>query len=70
MFRRYGGEQSFKFFALLAILTCFSHIILRPASKHETHDSKKGKYATPDQHKEVKMIVVPSAKIEEDLENL
>lgn len=66
MFHRLGGEKSFKIFALLAIITCVSHIILRPASKHETHDSLKGKYELPKNQNDPKIIVTEN----ESLENL
>jgi MFS family permease len=68
MFSKFGGEVSFKFFSLLAILTCVSHIIIRPASKHETHESIKGKYGSP-KEQTVPKIIVESNTVEQ-LENL
>lgn len=35
LFQKVGGKQSFRIFALIALITCIAHIILRPASTHE-----------------------------------
>lgn len=43
-----GGARTFQAFAGLALTACIAHIILRPASKHETHKSKIG-YVIPNQ---------------------
>lgn len=47
MFMAVGGEMSFRIFAVAAAVTCVAHIILRPAAKHETHESLRGKYDAP-----------------------
>ena len=35
LYQEIGGKQSFKVFALIALITCIAHIILRPSSTHE-----------------------------------
>lgn len=35
LFQDIGGQRSFKIFALIALITCIAHIILRPSSTHE-----------------------------------
>lgn len=38
MYQRLGGKMSFSIFSIGALITCFAHIILRPADKkHEKH---------------------------------
>lgn len=41
LFQKIGGKQSFKIFALMALITCVAHIVLRPASTHEIRVPKK-----------------------------
>lgn len=41
LFQKIGGRDSFRFFAILALVTCFAHFILRPASTHEIRASAK-----------------------------
>lgn len=35
LYQSLGGKQSFKIFALIALVTFIAHVILRPASTHE-----------------------------------
>lgn len=35
LYQSLGGKQSFKVFALIALVTFVAHVILRPASTHE-----------------------------------
>jgi hypothetical protein len=35
LYQEIGGKQSFRVFALIALITCIAHIILRPASTNE-----------------------------------
>lgn len=39
MYKRLGGKLSFRIFAIAALITCFAHIILRPA-RHCKHHLK------------------------------
>lgn len=36
LFQKIGGKQSFRVFAIIALITCIAHFILRPTSTHET----------------------------------
>lgn len=40
LYQEIGGKQSFRIFALIALITCIAHIILRPASTHEIRMSQ------------------------------
>lgn len=43
MYQRLGGKMSFSIFSIGALVTCFAHIILRPANKsthHKKHSDK------------------------------
>lgn len=35
LYQEIGGKQSFRIFAILALITCIAHVILRPSSTHE-----------------------------------
>lgn len=37
MYKRFGGAQSFQTFAIFALITCFAHILLRPAKNCKHH---------------------------------
>lgn len=37
MYKRLGGTQSFRIFSIAALITCFAHILLRPAKNCEHH---------------------------------
>lgn len=47
LFQEIGGKQSFRVFAIIALITCIAHFILRPTSlnevrlQNESKDSKK-----------------------------
>lgn len=49
MFKRLGGRESFKYFAIAAICTCVAHIILRPLSKKRQYLPKNGYQLPTDQ---------------------
>lgn len=51
MFARLGGRNSFRIFACGALVTCVFHIILRPASKHETQKGRASYEVPPEQTK-------------------
>ncbi|XP_017838638.1 major facilitator superfamily domain-containing protein 6 [Drosophila busckii] len=46
MFKRLGGRESFKYFAIAAICTCVAHIVLRPLSRKQQYLPKSG-YQVP-----------------------
>ncbi|XP_023165159.2 major facilitator superfamily domain-containing protein 6 [Drosophila hydei] len=46
MFKRLGGRESFKYFAVAAICTCVAHIVLRPLSRKQQY-LPKGEYQLP-----------------------
>lgn len=37
LYKKYGGVISFRIFSAGALITCFAHILLRPASKDKEH---------------------------------
>lgn len=41
LYQKIGGKKSFRVFALIALITCIAHFILRPASTHEIRTSAK-----------------------------
>lgn len=47
MYKWLGGKKSFQIFAIASLITCFAHIILRPA-KHCTHHLKHTQKSTID----------------------
>ncbi|XP_064548988.1 major facilitator superfamily domain-containing protein 6 [Drosophila montana] len=46
MFKRLGGRESFKYFAIAAICTCVAHIVMRPLSRKRQYLPKSG-YQVP-----------------------
>ncbi|CAO1413035.1 unnamed protein product [Diamesa serratosioi] len=51
LYQQLGGQISFRIFSGAALITCISHILLRPASIHETHSGTKGTYEEPVEQK-------------------
>lgn len=51
LFQQLGGQISFRIFSGAALITCISHILLRPAALHETHSATKGNYEEPAEQK-------------------
>ncbi|XP_062128613.1 major facilitator superfamily domain-containing protein 6-A [Drosophila sulfurigaster albostrigata] len=49
MFKRLGGRESFKYFAIAAICTCVAHIVLRPMSRKRQYLPKSGYQLPADQ---------------------
>jgi len=48
LYQNYGGRQSFRIFAIFALITCIAHFFLRPAATNEirvkevtTNDNEK-----------------------------
>lgn len=50
MYKRLGGKLSFQIFAIAALITCFTHIILRPAKncKHHLKHTKQPVESDPE----------------------
>ncbi|XP_068145554.1 major facilitator superfamily domain-containing protein 6 [Drosophila tropicalis] len=53
MFKRLGGRESFKYFAIAAICTCVAHIVIRPTSRKRQYLPKSG-YQVPIEQEEIK----------------
>ncbi|EDW72578.1 uncharacterized protein Dwil_GK20981 [Drosophila willistoni] len=53
MFKRLGGRESFKYFAIAAICTCVAHIVIRPTSRKRQYLPKSG-YQVPIEQGEIK----------------
>lgn len=53
MYRWLGGRMSFRIFAFAALITCFAHIILRPARhcKHHLKHTQKSAHIDPEELK-------------------
>lgn len=49
MFKRLGGRESFKYFAIAAICTCVAHIVLRPLSRKRQYLPRSGYQAPAEQ---------------------
>ena len=71
MYQKIGGKNSFQVMALIALATCFAHIILRPAATHEIRTTSKPDNTTDIDHeadmKEKKAIPSEEKNLTEDV---
>ncbi|KAL7738579.1 hypothetical protein ACLKA6_006878 [Drosophila palustris] len=65
MFKRLGGRESFKYFAIAAMCTCVAHIVLRPLSRKRQYLPKTGYQLPTDQSAPDELSSLPSPQPEE-----
>ncbi|XP_055920330.1 major facilitator superfamily domain-containing protein 6 [Eupeodes corollae] len=52
LYKRFGGRRSFQMFSGVALVTCFAHILIRPAAKHKQY-LPKAEYQLPVEMKDM-----------------